>query len=75
MKTMLEAYSLQTGRTTIDLDEVVEYSHTIHLINKIPHKVTKIITRYNAKHTLLIPYDDFQQQMNLKINTTTIKTF
>jgi len=71
---MIEAYSLQTGRTTIDLREVVEYCRTLQKVNGKWHWCTNIVTRYNARHTLLVSYDDFQEIME-KAGMESVKTF
>jgi hypothetical protein len=71
---MIEAYSLQTGRTTIDLKEVVEYCQTLQKVRGKWHWCTNIVTRYNSRHTLLVAYDEFQEIMEAA-GMEAVKTF
>lgn len=71
---MIEAYSLQTGRTTIELIEVVEYCEVLQRVRGILCRCTNIVTRYNARHTLLIRYDKFQEIMEAA-GKEAVKTF
>lgn len=72
---MLEAYSLQTGTTTIDLREVVEYSKRLVKSNGHIYQATFIATRYGAKHILLLSYADFQEVFEGETGRASVKTF
>lgn len=72
---MLEAYSLATGRTTIDLREVVEYSQRLIKSNGHVYAATFVATRYGSKHVLLLSYADFQAVIEGETGRLSIKTF
>lgn len=72
---MIEAYCLHTGRTTLDLREVVEYSQGLYKHHGKVYSCTNVITRYAAKHVLLISYNEFQEVLEKVTGKIAIKTF